>query len=201
MKKIGIMTGVFNPPHNFHFTIASEILKNNSDMEKIIFVPTNDSYKKRDVIDAEHRYNMLKLVCDKNNNFEVSRFEIDSQKQPYSQDTLAHFAQEYPEYSINLIIGSDNIKTFNTWHNYTDILKSYSPIVFERDDDNLDSIINETDFLRPYSNYIQNANSSVASDMSATKIRKLIRSNLSIDEYVPKEVANYLHGNNLYLTN
>ena len=125
MKRIGIMTGVFNPPHNFHFTIASEILKNNADIEKIIFVPTNNSYKKRDVIDAEHRYNMLKLVCDKNNNFEVSRFEIDSSKQPYSQDTLAHFAQDYPEYSINLIIGSDNIKTFNTWHNYPNILKSY----------------------------------------------------------------------------
>ena len=28
------MLGVFNPPHNFHVTIANEILKNNTDVEK-----------------------------------------------------------------------------------------------------------------------------------------------------------------------
>ena len=96
MKQIGIMTGVFNPPHNFHFTIANEILKNNPNIEKIIFVPTNDAYNKPDVINSEHRFNMLKLICNKNNKFEVSRFEIDSKNQPYSEDTLAYFSKLYP---------------------------------------------------------------------------------------------------------
>jgi len=199
MKKIGIMLGVFNPPHNFHFTIANEILKNNSDIKKIIFVPANNAYNKPDIIDGEHRFNMLKLVCDKNPNLEVSRFEIDMEKQPYSEETLLYFQNLHPEYEINLIIGSDNIKTFNTWRNYPSILKNYSPIVFERDTDKINSIINDFDFLKPYKKYIKSSNCHISSDLSATKIRTLIRNKLPIDSYVPNEIKNYINDNKLYI--
>lgn len=201
MKKIGIMLGVFNPPHNFHFTIANEILKNNKDIEKIIFVPTNDGYKKPDVISSEHRFNMLKLVCDKNNNLEVSRFEIDSTRQPYSEETLDYFSRIYPNNSITLIIGSDNLKTFNTWRNYPILLEKYSPIIFERDNDKIDNIINSNEFLKPYTNFIKSSNCSVASDLSATKIRNLIKNNLPISSYVPSEIEQYIKENKLYLSN
>lgn len=201
MKKIGIMLGVFNPPHNFHFTIANEILKNNKDIEKIIFVPTNDSYNKPDVINSEHRFNMLRLVCDKNDNLEVSRFEIDSMKQPYSEETLDYFSRIYPNNSITLIIGSDNLKTFNTWRNYPILLEKYSPIIFERDNDKIDDIINSYDFLKPYKKFIKSSNCSISSDLSATKIRNLIKNNLSIASYVPSEIEQYIQENKLYLSN
>lgn len=198
MKKIGIMLGVFNPPHNFHFTIATEILKNNPDIEKIIFVPTNNNYKKPDVIDSKHRFNMLKLVCDKSKQLDVSRFEIDSLKQPYSEETLNHFSTIYPENKIALIIGSDNLKTFNTWRNYQYILQEYSPIVFERDNDNLNSIIDNCDFLRPYKNFIHSSKCTISSNLSATKVRTRIKNNLSIDDYVPAEIKDYINKNKLY---
>lgn len=201
MRKIGIMLGVFNPPHNFHFTIANEILKNNPDIEKIIFVPTNDNYKKPDVINSEHRFNMLKLVCSQNKQFDVSRFEIDSLTQPYSEETLEHFAKVYPEYKINLIIGSDNLKTFNTWHNYSNILKKYSPIIFERDDDNLDLIIENTGFLKPYKYFIKSSKCSISSDLSATKVRNRIKNKQSITDYVPIEINDYIKTHKLYLSN
>lgn len=201
MKTIGIMTGVFNPPHNFHFTIANEILKNNINIEKIIFVPTNNNYKKDDVIDGEHRYNMLKLVADKSPNLEVSRFEIDQQTQPYSIDTLSHFKSEYPEHQISLIIGSDNLKTFDKWHDYKNILTTYSPIIYERDTDTINGIINTHPFLIGYKNYIRNSNCYVASDLSSTKIRNLIRSNKKINNYVPYEIEKYIISNKLYVLN
>lgn len=199
MKKIGIMLGVFNPPHNFHFTIANEILKHNTDIEKIIFVPTNDAYHKPDVVSSEHRFNMLNLVCSENVQLDVSRFEIDSPKQPYSEETLAYFENLYPNNDITLIIGSDNLKTFNTWRNYEIILQKYSPIVFERDTDDISSIINEFDFLLPYKEYIKSSNCSISSDLSATKIRELIRNNKSISNFVPKKIEEYIINNNLYI--
>lgn len=200
MKKIGIMLGVFNPPHNFHFALANEILKNNPDIEKIIFVPTNDTYNKPGVINSEHRFNMLKIVCNKNKQFDVSRFEIDKSTQPYSEETLDHFAKIYPEYKINLIIGSDNLKTFNTWHNYSDILKKYTPIVFERDNDNLNSIIDNSDYLKPYKTFIHSSKCSISSDLSATKVRNRIKNNLPIDNYVPTKIKNYINKYKLYLS-
>ena len=198
MKKIGIMLGVFNPPHNFHFTIANEILKNNADIEKIIFVPTNNQYNKPDVIDSEHRFNMLKLICDKTNQLDVSRFEIDSFNQPYSEETLDYFSSLYPDYTITLIIGSDNIKTFNTWHNYSSILKKYSPIIFERDTDELNTIIDNSDFLKPYKEFLSSSKSSISSNLNSTEIRNRIKNNLSIDNYVPIEIKEYIVKNNLY---
>lgn len=197
-KTLGIMTGVFNPPHNFHLKIAIEILKNNPNIEKIIFVPTNNNYKKDDVVDSEHRYNMLKLICDKNNNLEVSRFEIDKSTQPYSIDTLDYFYLQYPNYNISLIIGSDNLKTFDKWHDYQNILLKYSPIIFERDNDELNEIIQNTPFLKEYKNCINNSNCNITSNLSSTKIRNLIRNNLPISEYVPSEIENYIKDNKLY---
>ena len=144
---------------------------------------------------------MLKLVCNKNNHFDVSRFEIDSSTQPYSEETLDYFSKIYPEYEVNLIIGSDNLKTFNTWHNYSTILEKYSPIVFERDNDNLDLIIENTDFLRPYKHLIQSSKCSISSDLSATKVRNHIKKHLSIDNYVPIEVNDYIKTHKLYLSN
>lgn len=198
MKKIGIMLGVFNPPHNFHFMIANEILKNNAGIEKIIFVPTNDKYAKPDVVSSKHRFNMLKLICDENSKLEVSRFEIDRPNQPYSEETLKHFSSQYPNHKITLIIGSDNLKTFNTWRNYSEILKTFTPIVFERDNDNLENIINEYNFLTPYKHFIQHSNCSVSSDLSATKIRNLIKENKDFSQYLPEKIKQYIIDNNLY---
>ena len=77
MEKIGVFGGAFNPPHNFHFSVAQEILNNDKDFRKIIFVPVGDKYQKEGLISAEHRFNMLKAVCDNNEKFEVSKIEID----------------------------------------------------------------------------------------------------------------------------
>ena len=43
--KIGIFGGSFNPPHNMHKNIALELIEHGY-LDKVIYVPTGDSYEK-----------------------------------------------------------------------------------------------------------------------------------------------------------
>ena len=61
-KTIAIFGGSFNPPINSHIILAKQVLKK---VEKIIFVPISTKYKKEGLEKDEHRYNMLKIICDK----------------------------------------------------------------------------------------------------------------------------------------
>ena len=87
-KILAIFGGSFNPPLNSHFSLAQQIVNEYENIEKVIFVPVNSKYEKIGLISNEHRYNMLKLVCDKNENFLVSDIEIKQDRQLYTLETL-----------------------------------------------------------------------------------------------------------------
>ena len=61
MKKIGFFGGCFNPPTNMHIKIANNLIKERK-LDKVVFVPMNDLYKKEGLVEAKHRYDMLKLA-------------------------------------------------------------------------------------------------------------------------------------------
>ena len=75
MGKIGFFGGCFNPPTNIHIKIAIKLIKEGK-IDKVIFVPMNDFYKKEDLVQANHRYNMLKLATKDYDNLEVDDIEI-----------------------------------------------------------------------------------------------------------------------------
>ena len=115
MKKIIMFGGAFNPPLNSHFLLAQQIVNEVEDIDKVIFVPVNIKYEKNEaIISSEDRYNMLKMVCDKNENFEVSRLEIDSNRPLFTIETLDILQKEYPKHQILFATGTDNLKEFDT---------------------------------------------------------------------------------------
>jgi len=201
MRKIGIFGGVFNPPHNFHFAIAQNILNEQADFEKIIFVPTGNKYNKPQIIDATHRYNMLKLICDKNSKFEVSKFEIDNSSQPFTYQTLDYFKNLYKDYEIIFITGTDNIKYFETWKEPDYILNNYQLIVYERDYDKLNEIIENNKFLSNYKEKILNANCGIYTNLNSSFIREKISQQKNISYFIPQEIYDYILANKLYTIN
>ena len=69
---ICIFPGTFNPIHIAHIKMAQFALQK-YEFEKIIFIPAYiPPHKQVNSNLAKHRYNMVKLVCDKNSKFEVS---------------------------------------------------------------------------------------------------------------------------------
>ena len=197
-KQIVIFGGCFNPPLNSHFSLAQQIVNEYSQIEKIIFVPVNSKYQKIDLISNEHRYNMLQLVCNKNEKFEVSPIEIESQRPLYTIETLTEFQEKYPEYEIAFTTGSDNLKEIDTWKNASLLLKNFKIYVLQRAEDNIEEIIEKNSFLRENKQSFIQTKIDIKTNLSSTYVRNCIKSGKSINYLAPEEIISYIEKNNLY---
>ncbi len=199
MRKIIMFGGAFNPPLNSHFLLAQQIVNEIEDVDKIIFIPVNINYEKKEaVIASEHRYNMLKLVCDKNEKFEVSRIEIDSNRPLYTIETLDILQKKYPEHQILFATGTDNLKEFDTWEGADKITAKYKVLVLSRDNDNIEEIITSNAFLKANKDTFISLKGNTRTNLSSTFVREKIRAGKSVRYLMPDEIYEYIKENKLY---
>ena len=78
---IGLYFGAFNPVHDGHMKVANYVL-NNSDLDIVWLVLTPQSPHKVNstLIDYNHRYKMLEIVCKKYKNIFFSNYNDLSKK-------------------------------------------------------------------------------------------------------------------------
>lgn len=197
-KQIVIFGGCFNPPLNSHFSLAQQIINEYKNIEKIIFVPVNSKYQKADLISNEHRYKMIKLACDKNEKFDVSRIELDSPRPLYTIETLRIFQETYSKYQIAFIIGSDNLKEINTWEKAEELTKDFKIYVLERDKDNIEEILKSNGFLNKNKQAFIKAKDNITSNLSSTFVRNKLKNGKSVRYLTTDEVVSYIEENKLY---
>ena len=197
-KQIAVFGGCFNPPLNSHFSLSEQLINEYDNIEKIVFVPVNSKYRKADLISNEHRYKMLKNICDKNEKFEVSRIEIDSNRPLYTIETLREFQKEYPEYEIAFILGSDNLKELNIWVKADEIVKDFKIYVLERDKDSVEQILESNEFLKKNKQSFIKAKNTITSNLSSTFVREKLKEGKSVRYLIPDEVISYVVENKLY---
>ena len=197
-KQIVIFGGCFNPPLNSHFSLAQQIINEYENIEQIIFVPVNSKYQKADLISNENRYKMLKLACDKNEKFDVSRIELDSPRPLYTIETLRIFQETYSKYQIAFIIGSDNLKEINTWEKAEELTKDFKIYVLERDKDNIEEILKSNGFLNKNKQAFIKAKDNITSNLSSTFVRNKLKNGKSVRYLTTDEVVSYIEENKLY---
>lgn len=200
IKKMIVFGGCFNPPLNSHFSLAEQMVAEYPEIEKIIFVPVNSKYEKIDLIENEHRYQMLKKVCDKNEKFEVSKIEIESERPLYTVETLHKLQEIYKEYEIAFLTGSDNLKTLETWNKADELTEEYKIYILERDNDNMEEIIQNNTFLKKHKQAFIKAKDTITSNLSSTFVREKIKEGKSIRYLTPDEVITYIEKHQLYKT-
>ena len=198
-KKIIIFGGAFNPPLNSHFSFAEQMLNEFKDAEKVIFVPVNSLYQKNGLIENEHRYQMLKLVCDKNNRFEVSKIELEQSRQLFTIETLRILQKQYLNYEIYFTMGSDNLKELETWKKSTELVEEFKFLIIERDKDCAKDIVKNSKFLKQYKEKFIKVNTQIHSNLSSTFVRNEVKNGRSIRYLTPDEVVDYINKNKLYM--
>lgn len=194
-----VFGGSFNPPINSHFGIAQQVLNEYEQVEKIIFIPVNKKYEKDGLVENEHRYNMLKLVTDKNENFIVSNIDMNGSRSLYTIETLEEIQKQYQDKNVWFLIGSDNLKELHTWKRAEDLVSKYKVLVMERNQDKIQDIIEENELLNCYKENIIKLNEEIRSNYSSTYIRSQIKKQKSVRYLMPNEVYEYIKRNNLYM--
>ena len=197
-NKIVVFGGSFNPPLNSHFSLAESIVNEYESVKKVVFVPVSSKYEKQGLLNDEHRYNMLKIVCDKNEDFEVSRIEIENERQLYTIETMELLKEEYSDYELLFTIGTDNLKSLHTWTRVDELLTKFKILVLERDEDRIDEIILKSDFLTKYKDSLIKVKDSIRSNLSSTFVRNKLKEGKSIRYLAPDEVYFYIEENKLF---
>ena len=186
---IGLYFGAFNPIHDGHLQVANYAV-NNSDLDKVWFVLTPQSPHKIDstLIDFNHRYKMLEIVCKKHKNILPSDIEKNLPKPSYSIRTLNYLKKENDINNYSLIIGDDNIKKLTTWKQYSEIIKNHKIYVYPRNN------CKEKSKLTHENIYYLNA---PIINVSASNIRKNILNKKTDNLKIDSKVLSYLINNNI----
>ena len=197
-KTLAIFGGSFNPPLNSHFSLAEQMLTEYKNIEKVIFVPVSTKYNKKGLLSNEHRYNMLKLVCDENEKFEVSDIELKQEKQLDTLETLQLLQEEYQDYTLCFTMGTDNLKAISKWGLAEELVSSFKMLVIERDEDSMEEIIKADPFLIMHEEAFMKVKENIRSNISSTFVREKIKRGKSIRYFTPDKVYFYIKENNLY---
>lgn len=190
--RIGIFGGSFNPPHQMHESIASELIKQKI-IDKIIFVPTSNFYPKAGLISDAERLKMLELTTKDNPNYSVSDYEFG--RLTYTYQTLEHFQEENPKDEIYFICGSDNLEQIDTWREYEKILSNYKVVVIPRKHD-MEKLLNKYEKYKE-NIIVANINNNY---LSSTLVRSYLKEEKyeELKEYINENVLSYIIKNNLY---
>lgn len=191
MNKTGIAVfgGSFNPPTVAHINLAKQVLEEMNEIEKVIFVPVSTKYNKKGLASDEVRLNMLKSICNSQENLEVSDLELKSERQLYTIETLRIIEEQNPGKEIYFIIGTDNLKELETWYKPDELLKNFKIIVLDRGEDNIDEIIEKSEFLKKYKSSFIKLKNIKKVNISSSYIREQLKLGKNVQNWVPEEIG------------
>ena len=186
MKNIVLFGGAFDPIHNGHINMA---IKASQELEAdVFFIPARVSVWKNESLDIEHKIKMIELAIKESGRediLHISRVEADSKEEVnYSYLTVRKFIALYPDSKLYLLIGTDQVNSFEQWREADEIAQNTQIVYFSRprlklNEDNIERF-----------KMVEIKGDPV--DTSSTDIRNL----KSLD--VPYSVIRYIIENNLY---
>lgn len=188
-KKIGLFFGSFNPIHIGHLAIANYIVEF-TEINQIWFIisPHNPLKEKATLLNDNQRFYMTNLAIEDDIRFKASNIEFNLPQPSYTINTLAYLKEKYPKNKFTLIMGGDNLKHLHKWKNYLEIVNNYQIFVYPRPGikptipENSDIILVDAPLM----------------EISASFIRKAIKSGKNIRYFLPEKVYQYIDEMNLY---
>ncbi|MEJ6583531.1 MAG: nicotinate (nicotinamide) nucleotide adenylyltransferase [Crocinitomicaceae bacterium] len=199
--KIGLYFGSFNPIHVGHLIIANH-MANYADFDQIWLVvsPQNPLKKKATLLKDYHRLALVNIAIEGNEKLKASNIEFKLEIPSYTAITLAHLKEKHPGYSFSLLMGEDNIRTFQKWYNYQEILDNHAVYVYPRA-----VSIKESELYAeiPKHELMQHKNIHFVVDVpvmnvSSSFIRKAIKEGKSVDYLLTEPVQKYVDEMNFY---
>lgn len=199
-KSIAIMGGTFDPIHHGHL-VAAEAVRHRFKVDKVIFMPAGQPAHKtnKKVTHNEHRYLMTVLATMRNENFEVSRIEIDRPGLTYTIDTIEALKKLCrPDVRLYFITGADAIHQIMTWKEPERLLQLCDFVAVTRPGYDTSKLYADVGEIREkYSSRIHYMEVPALA-ISSSDIRERARRGEPIKYLLPQEVEDYIHKFGLY---
>ena len=190
MAKIGVFGGTFDPVHFGHIYLARRAVSE-CGLNRAIVVPAEIQPFKSGITHAsgEHRYNMVKLAFENDENIIVSDIELKKGGTSYTIDTLKEIRSSYAiGTEIYFILGVDAFLKIEIWKEPAELLSDFSFIIGARPGYGLSITFD--------AKYTVIENKQIA--VSSSEIRQIIKSGGDISGFVPPAVERYISANGLY---
>jgi nicotinate-nucleotide adenylyltransferase len=214
LRRVAIYGGTFDPVHNGHIEVARRVLEL-FELDEVIFVPACVPPHKRNanITSAFHRFAMLALATEEDQQLRVSTVELDAPELPYAVETV----DRMKDVSVRtfFLIGADSWSEISTWHEWQKLLTMCELIVVTRPGYEINSIATTPTELVDLRNVEANQVGELLKrdrkprvfitnvamiDVSATRIRAAVQANdeAGLRTMVPPAVARYIDKYNLY---
>ena len=193
-KKLGVFGGTFDPIHYGHMAVVQEV-KKQLELEEILFVPAGVPWMKlgREISAAHHRLAMLRLAVKNNPEFIVCEVELNREGPSYTVETLEQIKGVTGwEEEIYCILGLDALVEIPSWHKPARLVELAKLVGVSRPGYHID--------MDDGSDYLDEAVIIYGPklDISGTEIRRRVALGLTIENYVPRCVEEYIKKENLY---
>jgi len=170
-KKIGILGGSFNPPHEGHLKISKEALKIGMDCV-LWLVAKQNPLKAKYLFSMEERVSQACSITYKIPHILVSNLELEIDSHN-SYETICYLTEKFKNTSFYWLMGIDCLKEFHLWENYDIFCEKVNMIIFNRDSE--EELFNTTKagllLKNKYENNILFIKENL-SNLSSTELRK-----------------------------
>ena len=118
---IGIFGGTFDPVHYGHLKPVMDV-KLALGMERVLFLPNRiPPHREPPWLSVEQRKRLLKVAIDPVPGFEMDARELERPGKSYMVDTLMSLHEDFPNFSLCLILGMDAFAGLSQWHQWQKI--------------------------------------------------------------------------------
>lgn len=196
-RRIGLMGGTFDPPHHAHLALAAaahtELL-----LDRVVFVPAGDPWRKRDrdITPAGARLEMVLAAVAPFAWAEVSSIEVDRSGPSYTAETLEALVSADEDWWF--VLGADALGDMARWHEPGRIVELARIAVARRPDYDGPLVPEELSVAVPGIEQSIDVLDMPLMEISATEIRRRIRSGESTEFLLPPAVRDVITRLGLY---
>ncbi len=193
------MGGTFDPPHFGHLWLA-ESARDQLHLDQVLFLPVGEPPHKQgnSITAVSRRLHMTQLAISNHPAFCLDTLDIE-RPLPHTTCSLLPLVQAaHPDADLWLIIGTDSLRDFPTWHEPENIIAQCRLAALARP-----GVVVDWNVLETAVPGLRAATDELAGptmDISSTAVRQWAKHNHSLRYLVPAPVLDFIQQHALYLS-
>jgi nicotinate-nucleotide adenylyltransferase len=183
---LAVLGGTFDPPHIGHAIIAQDLVEELA-LDRLLLIPSAAPPHRTAVLPAEVRLALVTRLFIDVPQIEVGDMELRRSGPSYTVDTLEEIRRLRAPRGLYCVIGADQLKVIDTWHDYRRLPELAEIAVMRRDGDE-PGLPDSADRIA----YITVNVTRV--DVSASQVRARLREGRPIRYMVPESIRDEVEG-------